>query len=122
MSVRWRCPTVNPAWSAWGWMASATCPAAPFKMARAWAATQSPTRSGATAWPRSPAGVGTFEGFGEGEPLVRRIGDHTVVDTPLRYEAGDMKARVAFDADEKVAGIFILAPETPGGVDPRPSP
>jgi len=57
--------------------------------------------------------VGAFEGFGEGEPFVRRIGDHTVVDVPLRYEAGDMKARVAFDADEKVAGFFILAPETP---------
>jgi hypothetical protein len=57
--------------------------------------------------------VGAFEGFGVGEPFVRRIGDHTVVDIPLRYEAGDMKARVAFDTDEKVAGIFILAPETP---------
>ena len=57
--------------------------------------------------------VGAFEGFGQGEPFVRRIGDHTVVDIPLRYEAGDMKARVAFDTDEKVAGIFILAPETP---------
>ncbi|MDX3258237.1 DUF3887 domain-containing protein [Streptomyces sp. NPDC093228] len=57
--------------------------------------------------------VGAFEGFGEGEPFVRRIGDHTVVDVPLRYEAGDMKARVAFDVDEKVAGLFILAPETP---------
>jgi len=57
--------------------------------------------------------VGAFEGFGEGEPFVRRIGDHTVVDVPLRYEAGDMKARVAFDADTTVAGFFILAPETP---------
>jgi Protein of unknown function (DUF3887) len=57
--------------------------------------------------------VGEFEGFGDGEPFVRRIGDHTVVDIPLRYEAGEMKARVAFDADEKVAGLFILAPETP---------
>jgi hypothetical protein len=57
--------------------------------------------------------VGAFEGFGEGMPFVRRIGDHTVVDIPLRYEAGDMKARVAFDTDEKVAGLFILAPETP---------
>ncbi|MGW5434340.1 DUF3887 domain-containing protein [Streptomyces sp. NPDC004059] len=57
--------------------------------------------------------VGAFEGFGQGEPFVRRIGDHTVVDIPLRYEAGDMKARVAFDADEKVAGLFIVPPETP---------
>jgi hypothetical protein len=57
--------------------------------------------------------VGAFEGFGEGEPFVRRVGDHTVIDIPLRYEAGDMKARVAFDTDEKVAGLFILPPETP---------
>ncbi|HZU54658.1 MAG TPA: DUF3887 domain-containing protein [Actinocrinis sp.] len=57
--------------------------------------------------------VGAFEGFGEGEPFVRRIGDHTVVDIPLRYEAGAMKARVAFDAEEKVAGLFILTPQTP---------
>lgn len=57
--------------------------------------------------------VGAFEGFGEQEPFVRRIGDHTVVDVPLRYEAGDMKARVAFDADEKVAGLNILPPELP---------
>ena len=48
-----------------------------------------------------------------GEPLVRRIGDLTVVDIPLCYEAGDMKARVAFDADEKVASMFILNPDTP---------
>jgi hypothetical protein len=57
--------------------------------------------------------VGAFEGFGEGEPFVRRIGDLTVVDIPLRYEAGDMKARVAFDADERVAHMFILNPDTP---------
>jgi Protein of unknown function (DUF3887) len=57
--------------------------------------------------------VGAFEGFGEAAPFVRRIGDYTVVDIPLRYEAGDMKARVAFDADEKVAGFYVLAPETP---------
>jgi hypothetical protein len=57
--------------------------------------------------------VGAFEGFGQDDPFVRRIGDHTVVDIPLRYEAGDMKARVAFDADEKVAGLFILPPQTP---------
>lgn len=57
--------------------------------------------------------VGAFDGFGDDEPFVRRIGDHTVVDIPLRYEAGDMKARVAFDADEKVAGMFILPPATP---------
>lgn len=57
--------------------------------------------------------VGAFEGFGDGEPFVRRIGDHTVVDVPMRYEAGDMKGRVAFDQDEKVAGLHILLPNAP---------
>ncbi|MGY5051736.1 DUF3887 domain-containing protein [Streptomyces sp. 900105755] len=57
--------------------------------------------------------VGAFEGFGPTDPFVRRIGDHTVVDIPLCYEAGEMKARVAFDADEKVAGLVIIPPETP---------
>lgn len=57
--------------------------------------------------------VGAFEGLTDGLPFVRRIGDHTVVDVPLRYEAGDMKARIAFDAEEKVAGFFILAPDAP---------
>lgn len=57
--------------------------------------------------------VGAFEGFGDSDPFVRRIGDHTAVDVPMRYEAGDMKGRVAFDAEEKVAGLFILAPDAP---------
>ena len=57
--------------------------------------------------------VGAFQTFGGGEPFVRRIGDHTVVDVPLRYEAGDMKGRVAFDSDELVAGLFVLAPDAP---------
>ncbi|WP_066517216.1 DUF3887 domain-containing protein [Curtobacterium ammoniigenes] len=57
--------------------------------------------------------VGAFDGFADTEPFVRRIGDQTVVDVPLRYEASDMKARVTFDANEQVAGLFILAPEAP---------
>ena len=57
--------------------------------------------------------VGEFEGFGDGEPFVRRVGDYTVADVPMRYEAGDMKGRVAFDSAEKVAGLFILMPDAP---------
>jgi len=57
--------------------------------------------------------VGEFEGWGDGDPFIRRIGDYTVADLPMRYEAGDMKARVAFDSDEKVAGLFILVPDAP---------
>jgi hypothetical protein len=57
--------------------------------------------------------VGAFEGWGDGDPFIRRIGDYTVADLPMRYEAGDMKARVAFDSDEKVAGLYILVPDAP---------
>ena len=57
--------------------------------------------------------VGTFEGFADAEPFVRRVGDYTVVDLPLHYEAGEMKARVTFDHDEKVAGLYILLPDAP---------
>jgi hypothetical protein len=54
-------------------------------------------------WPRSP----------EGELFVRRTGDLTVVGIPLCCQGGDMKARVAFDADERVASVFFLNPDTP---------
>lgn len=57
--------------------------------------------------------VGAFERIGDEEPFSRRIGDHTVVDIPLKYEAGEMNARVAFDSDEKVAGLVIVPAGTP---------
>lgn len=57
--------------------------------------------------------VGAFEGFGDGDPFVRRVGDYTMVDIPLRYEAGDMKGRVSFDSDEKVAGLGIIPANAP---------
>ena len=63
-------------------------------------------------WPGRRAGR-RLRGLRRAAPFVRRVGDLTVVDIPLRYEAGDMKARVAFDADEKVAGLFILVPDAP---------
>ncbi|MGY4100197.1 DUF3887 domain-containing protein [Nocardia sp. R16R-3T] len=56
--------------------------------------------------------VGVFESV-SGEPFVRRIADHTVVDVPLEYEAGTMKGRIAFNADGTIAGLFILNPEVP---------
>ena len=103
--MRGRFPSSRPSWKAvWTKPGGRSTP----RCSR-----HSPTRCGGDGLATVTGLVGAFEGFGEGEPFVRRIGDHTVVDVPLRYEAGDMKARVAFDADEKVAGLFILAPETP---------
>jgi hypothetical protein len=53
--------------------------------------------------------VGSYQSAGE--PFVRRIGKHTVVDVPLEFEAGPMKGRVAYDQEARVAGLFVLNPE-----------
>ncbi|MBO0819630.1 MAG: DUF3887 domain-containing protein [Nocardiopsaceae bacterium] len=62
----------------------------------------------AAAWAQVTGMVGAYEGMDE--PVVRQWGDYTVVDIPLRFEAGDMSARVSYDTDGKVAGVFILDP------------
>jgi hypothetical protein len=54
--------------------------------------------------------VGAYERMGE--PRVRQVGDYTVVDIPLSFEAKDMKGRVAYDRDGKVSGLFVLEPDT----------
>jgi hypothetical protein len=53
--------------------------------------------------------VGAYEGMGE--PFARAQGELTVVDVPLRFEAGDMVGRVVYRTDGKVAGLFVLKPE-----------
>ena len=55
--------------------------------------------------------VGAYERMGE--PLVRQLGDHTVIDIPLTFEAGQMKGRVSYNGERQVSGLFILTPETP---------
>jgi hypothetical protein len=50
--------------------------------------------------------VGAYEGMGE--PVVRQWGDLTVVDIPLRFEAGELAGRVSYDKDGKVAGVFAV--------------
>lgn len=56
--------------------------------------------------------VGAFERIA-GDPVVRQVGDHTVADVPLAFEAADMKGRVAFNEDGTVAGLFVLEPSAP---------
>jgi hypothetical protein len=65
----------------------------------------------AGAWAQVLGLVGGYEWLGE--PFVRQLGDYTVVDVPMHFEAGDMKGRVSFRADGKVAGLYFLTPETP---------
>jgi Protein of unknown function (DUF3887) len=55
--------------------------------------------------------VGAYQGMGE--PFVRQLGDYTVVDIPMEFEASEMKGRVAFNADGQVSGLFILNPDVP---------
>ena len=42
------------------------------------------------------------------DPVVApAVGEHTQVDIPLRFEAGEATGQVTFDADGTVAGLFI---------------
>jgi hypothetical protein len=59
----------------------------------------------AEAWARTASLIGSFEGMGE--PFGRRAADHVVVEIPLRFEAGEATARVVFDADDKVVGLWL---------------
>ena len=62
----------------------------------------------AAAWAQTTGLVGRYGGMGE--PLTRALGDHTVVDVPLSFEAGEMIGRVSYDTSGQVAGLYILNP------------
>jgi hypothetical protein len=59
----------------------------------------------ASGWARTVGMVGGYEGMGE--PFAHRVADHTVVEIPLRFEAGEATGRVVFDEDGKVAGLWL---------------
>jgi hypothetical protein len=65
----------------------------------------------AAAWSQIVGLSGSFEG--QGEPVVTRASDVTVTNTPLSMEAGDYTARIAFRDDRTIAGLHILAEQTP---------
>jgi len=50
--------------------------------------------------------------FGElvafGTPTSNVVGDYTVVDVPIALEKGDGIGKVSFNADEQVAGVYLL--------------
>ncbi len=48
---------------------------------------------------------GNFERMGE--PVAYPIGEHTAVDIPLHFEAGDRTGRVTLDSEGNVIGLFI---------------
>ena len=57
------------------------------------------------AWTGIVASIGDYEGMGE--PFTQQVGPHTVVEVPLRCEAGEVTGRVVYDGDGKVAGLWL---------------
>ena len=62
----------------------------------------------AQTWPQLAGLVGAYESCGD--PVVRPFGEHTVVNVPMEFEGGPMTGRVVFDADGRIAGLFVLNP------------
>jgi Protein of unknown function (DUF3887) len=59
----------------------------------------------ADVWAQVIASIGRYESMGE--PFTRALGERTIVELPLRFEAGEATGRVIFDSDGSVAGLFI---------------
>ncbi len=59
----------------------------------------------ADVWAQMIALVGRFERAGE--PDLRQLGQHTIADVPLYFEAGEGTGQVTYAADGTVAGLFI---------------
>jgi hypothetical protein len=75
-------------------------------------ATHLDTDGVAAAWAQVAGTVGHYESMGE--PFVRQLGDFTVVDVSLSFEAGEMTARVSYDTHAQVAGLYLLSPDGRG--------
>jgi hypothetical protein len=60
----------------------------------------------AAVWAQVIGMAGGYEGMGE--PVAHQVGDYTVVDIPLHFEAADLTGRVSYDRAGQVAGLFFL--------------
>jgi hypothetical protein len=66
----------------------------------------------ADGWKSVVAQKGAFKSRGEPVQKASPAGqDVLVFDTPLEFEQGPMKMRVAFHTDGTIAGLFILNPD-----------
>ena len=59
----------------------------------------------ANSWATTVGMVGRLERIGE--PLAYPVGEGTVVDVPLHFEAGERTGRVSFGRDGAVTGLFL---------------
>jgi Protein of unknown function (DUF3887) len=64
----------------------------------------------AAGWVQTIGMIGSFERMGEA--VVFAVGDGTVTNIPLHFEAGERTGRVSLDRSGKVVGLF-LRPATP---------
>lgn len=60
----------------------------------------------AAVWAQVVGMVGAYEGMSQ--PYTRQAGDYTVVDIPLRCEAGEVTGRVSYNRDGTVSGLFLI--------------
>lgn len=64
----------------------------------------------ATVYTQLLAMIGRFEQMGE--PSAVQLGEITVVEITLHFEAGERTAQVSFDPDAQVVGLFIRQADT----------
>ncbi|MEV4800511.1 DUF3887 domain-containing protein [Nonomuraea sp. NPDC049421] len=63
----------------------------------------------ATIWAQVVGAIGGYERMGE--PTAHQAADHTVVNAPLFFEAGELTLRVTYDRDGRTAGFYLLRPD-----------
>jgi hypothetical protein len=59
----------------------------------------------AAGWAHMSGTYGSLERVGD--PFAFQAGDHSIVNIPLHFEAGEANGRVTFDQAGQVAGLFI---------------
>jgi hypothetical protein len=65
----------------------------------------------ADAWQKITASAGPLQTIGHSS--VVRKGPYRIADVPLIFEHGPMKARVVFNHEDKISGLFVLLPDAP---------
>jgi hypothetical protein len=66
----------------------------------------------AQTWPQLTGLGGIYESCGD--PIVRPFGEHTIVNAPMEFEGGPMTGHIVFDADGRIAVLFVLFVLRPG--------
>ena len=70
-----------------------------------------PIQQLAEVWQQVSSQAGPLQALGR--PSIVRRGPYRIAEVPLAFEHGPMKARITFNHDESVGGLFILLPDAP---------